>query len=81
MEVRLQASNDALRKLKGKKFDEAFLKQIIEDHVAMIGLFNTESLVVADKDLNDWVVKSQPVLQKNLEKARDLVAKIAKEKY
>jgi putative membrane protein len=72
--------NTALGKKKGKDFDQTFLKQIVDDHTAMIKLFDAESKVVADQALKDWVNKTIPTLQKNLDKAKELEAKIAKMK-
>jgi putative membrane protein len=75
------ALNAHLATLKGKNFDQTFLKQVIDDHTAMIKLFNAEAQVVSDKDLKKWVADTTPVLQSHLDKATALQTKIGKEKY
>jgi putative membrane protein len=81
VDVGMANLNTALGKKTGKNFDQTFLKQIIDDHTAMIKLFEDESKVVADKDLKEWVNKAIPILQKNIQKAKELQTKIASQKY
>jgi putative membrane protein len=78
IKIEVAAANDALQKLKGKQFNRTFLQHIIDDHMAMIVLFDAESKIVADADLRSWVDKNRPKLQSHLDKARELQGKIGK---
>jgi putative membrane protein len=78
IEIKVVAANDALAKMKGKEFNRTFLQHIIDDHVAMLVLFDAESKVVTDADLKGWVNKNRPTLQAHLDKAKELIAKVGK---
>jgi putative membrane protein len=78
VQITVAAANDALAKLKGKEFNRTFLQHVIDDHVAMLVLFDAESKVVSDADLRAWVDKNRPKLQSHLDKAKELQAKFAK---
>jgi putative membrane protein len=78
IEIKVVAANDALAKMKGKEFDRTFLQHIIDDHIAMLVLFDAESKVVSDADLRAWVDKNRPILQGHLDKAKELMTKVGK---
>jgi putative membrane protein len=78
IEIKVVAANDALAKMKGKEFNRTFLQHIIDDHVAMIVLFDAESKVVTDDGLRAWVDKNRPKLQAHLDKAKELQTKLGK---
>jgi putative membrane protein len=72
--------NDRLKTLKGKNFDETFLKQVIDDHTAMITAFDTEAKIVADDDLKKWVQDYLPLLHNHLTKANELLHQLGGKK-
>jgi predicted outer membrane protein len=75
------AQNDALEKLSGKKFDQAFLERVAADYTAMILLYDAESRIVADDGLRRWIDKVVPILHAHLDQARKLEGQIARLKY
>jgi putative membrane protein len=68
--------NEALSKLKGGEFDRVFLQHVIDDHNAVILLFDAEAGVVQDDDLRQWVAKIRPKLQGEVTKAQELMADV-----
>ena len=68
--------NETLSKLKGGEFDRLFLQHVIDDHKAMILLFDAEAAVVQDDDLRAWVAKIRPNLQAEATKAQQLMAEV-----
>ena len=68
--------SETLSKLKGGEFDRVFLQHVIDDHNAMILLFDAEAAVVQDDDLRQWVAKIRPKLQAHVTKAQQLMAEV-----
>lgn len=68
--------NETLSKLKGGEFDRVFLQHVIDDHNAMILLFDAEAGVVKDDDLRQWVAKIRPRLQAEVTKAQQLKGEV-----
>ena len=68
--------NETLSRLKGGEFDRVFLQHVIDDHNAMILLFDAEAAVVQDGDLRQWVAKIGPKLQAHVARARELMAEV-----
>lgn len=70
------ADSDTLSKLKGGEFDRVFLQHVVDDHNAMILLFDAEAAVVQDDDLREWVAKIRPKLQSHVAEAQRLMAEV-----
>jgi putative membrane protein len=81
VEVRLTELHNKLASMSGKNFDEAFLRQVIEDHFKMISKYDAEAAIVGDPDLQDWVAKTLPVLHNHIVMAKELQAKLARVNY
>ena len=63
-------------KLTGKSFDQAFVKQMVDDHTSTIKAFENESKNGTDADLKSWVDKTLPTLRDHLKMAQDLQKKV-----
>jgi putative membrane protein len=74
--------NDAMAQintLKGKKFDVAFLKEMIADHTQMSKMLrNAESKLDDAPDVKKLVMETIPVIERHLSKANDLLKQIQK---
>jgi putative membrane protein len=70
------ADGETLSKLKGGEFDRVFLQHVIDDHNAVILLFDAEAAVVQDDDLREWVAKIRPKLQAHVAQAQELKAEV-----
>jgi putative membrane protein len=77
------ATNDAfiairqLVALPEPQFDQAYARQMVQDHVAAIHLFEQATNDVPDKDLKKFATKTLPVLNKHYEMAQDLENKLS----
>jgi len=78
LEAKMKQTKERLMKLTGKSFDQAFLKQMVDDHTSTIKMFEDESKIAADPDLKSWVNKTLPTLREHLKMAKDLQAKVGK---
>ena len=76
VEGKMKETKERIMKLTGKSFDQAFVKQMIEDHTSTIKMFEDESKAGTDADLKNWVDKTLPTLRDHLKMAQDLQAKI-----
>jgi putative membrane protein len=73
---KMKEAKERLMKLTGKNFDQAFVKQMIEDHTDTIKAFEDESKNGTDTDLKSWVDKTLPTLRDHLKMAQDLQKKV-----
>lgn len=78
MEGKAKEAKERLAKLTGKSFDQAFVKQMVEDHTSTIKAFEDESKNGTDADLKAWVDKTLPTLREHLKMAQDLEKKLGK---
>jgi putative membrane protein len=76
MEGKAKEAKERLAKLTGKSFDQAFVKQMVEDHTSTIKAFEDESKNGTDADLKAWVDKTLPTLRDHLKMAQDLAKKV-----
>jgi len=76
MEGKAKEAKERLMKLTGKNFDQAFVKQMVEDHQSTIKAFEDESKNGTDADLKSWVDKTLPTLRDHLKMAQDLEKKV-----
>jgi len=67
-----------LSKLTGADFDQAYVKQMIEDHEKAIGLYEAYSKSGENQALRDFAKETLPTLRKHLEHARSVQKKISK---
>jgi len=66
---------DRLSKLSGAQFDQAYIKDMVEDHTKDVAEFERESKEGEDKDIKDFAAKTLPTLQEHLRMAREIEAK------
>ena len=78
MEGKMKEAKERLMKLTGKNFDQAFVKQMVEDHTSTIKAFEDESKKGTDTDLKAWVDKTLPTLRDHLKMAENLQKKVGK---
>ena len=74
--AKAKEAKERLMKLTGKNFDQAFLKQMVDDHTSTIKAFEGESKNGTDADLKSWVDKTLPTLRDHLKMAQDLQKKV-----
>jgi putative membrane protein len=80
VESKMKEAKERLMKLTGKSFDQAFLKQMVDDHTSTIKSFEDESKAAADPDIKKFAENTLPTLREHLKKAKDLQAKVGKGK-
>ena len=78
VEAKAKEAKERIMKLTGKSFDQAFVKQMVDDHTSTIKAFEDESKNGTDADLKTWVDKTLPALRDHLKMGQDLWAKIGK---
>jgi putative membrane protein len=76
VESKAKEVKERLMKLTGKSFDQAFVKQMVDDHTNVIKAFEDESKNGTDADLKAWVDKTLPALRDHLKMAQDLQKKV-----
>ena len=64
----------------GKQLDKDYMNGMVEDHQKDVQEFTDESQNAKDPDVKQWVSKTLPVLQKHLQKAQQVDAKLNKGK-
>lgn len=64
----------------GKKLDKDYMDGMVEDHQKDVQEFTDQSQNAKDPDVKQWVNKTLPVLQKHLQKAQQIDAKLNKGK-
>ena len=75
-EAKAKEAKERIMKLTGKSFDQAFVKQMVDDHTSTIKAFEDESKNGTDTDLKSWVDKTLPTLRDHLKMAQDLQKKV-----
>ena len=76
VEAKAKEAKERIMKLTGKSFDQAFVKQMVDDHTSTIKAFEDESKNGTDTDLKAWVDKTLPTLRDHLKMAQDLWKKV-----
>lgn len=64
----------------GKQLDKDYMNGMVEDHQKDVQEFITASQNAKDPDVKQWASKTLPVLQKHLQKAQQIDAKLNKGK-
>jgi putative membrane protein len=62
----------SLQKLKGPAFDHAYVKTMIDDHAATIGLFEDAAHTLDDAEIRQFVDATLPVLREHAKAAKAL---------
>jgi putative membrane protein len=75
---KMKEAKERLMKLTGKNFDQAFIKQMVDDHTDTIKMFEDESKVAVDADVKSFIDKTLPTLREHLSRAKELQAKVGK---
>lgn len=79
IEGKMKEAKERLMKLTGKNFDQAFVKQMADDHTHLIKEFEeTSKRTDIDADLKKWIDNSLPVLRDHLAKAKSLQSAVGK---
>jgi len=71
-----QSTFDKLNTLNGDDFDREFIDTMVSDHQKVIDMFQKQSQNSADPDVKALAAKMLPVLQKHLDAAKDIQAKM-----
>jgi putative membrane protein len=69
---------ERLMKITGKKFDQAYMKQMVEDHEKVLKQLVGALGTTQDADLKSWIGNTIPAVQQHLLMARDLQGKLGK---
>src|SRR5579864_6753876 len=64
----------------GKQLDKDYMDSMVEDHQKDVQEFTDKSQNAKDRDVKQWASKTLPTLQKHLEKAQQIDAKLNKGK-
>jgi putative membrane protein len=64
----------------GKQLDKDYMAGMVEDHQKDVQEFTDQSQNAKDPDVKQWVTKTLPVLQKHLQKAQQIDARLNKGK-
>ncbi|HSK44707.1 MAG TPA: DUF4142 domain-containing protein [Candidatus Binatia bacterium] len=64
----------------GKQLDKDYMDNMVEDHQKDVQDFTTQSQNAKDPDVKQWAGKTLPTLQKHLEKAQQIDARLNKGK-
>lgn len=64
--------NRQLQGLSGSRFDQQYLKNMVQDHKKTISLFETEAQAGKDEQVKDYAKNLLPVLQQHLAEAEEL---------
>ncbi len=64
----------------GKQLDKDYMDNMVEDHQKDVQEFTDQSQKAKDPDVKQWASKTLPTLQKHLEKAQQIDAKLNKGK-
>jgi putative membrane protein len=62
----------------GKQLDKDYMDDMVEDHQKDVQEFTDRSQNAKDPDVKQWASKTLPILQKHLEKAQQINAKLNK---
>lgn len=76
MEMKHKAAKTRMKMHSGDKFDKNYMEHMVTDHMEDVTSFREAKETLADQDLKGWVEKTLPVLEKHLEKAREVATKV-----
>jgi putative membrane protein len=76
LEVKHTAVKTMLKPLSGENFDKQYMEHMVSDHMKDVTEFREAQQSLSDQDIKGWVEKTLPVLEKHLEKAREVAGKV-----
>jgi putative membrane protein len=78
----MMAKHDSakLAKLKGAKFDKAYMDMMVKDHKKDVADFEHASKGAKDNDIKSWASTTLPTLQEHWKMAKDIDAKVGGKK-
>jgi putative membrane protein len=71
-----KAKYDSIALLKGRAFDEAYVKQMVKAHNEDVKKFEAASKYLVDSDLRGWAAQTLPTLKMHLQHVVDLNATV-----
>ena len=69
----------AMKKLKvfgDARFDNAYMRQMVEDHQKAVAMFENAASTAHDSDLKSWAAKTLPTLKEHLQLAQTVSSKL-----
>jgi putative membrane protein len=75
-----KAMYEKLSKLKGKAFDEAYVKGMVTDHEKDLAEYKAEMSEAKDPELKAYVEKTEPVVAEHLKMIKEIQSKMMGEK-
>lgn len=72
-----KATVDRLSKLSGAAFDQAYMREMVNDHNKDVAAFKKESTSASNADLKAWAGKTLPTLQEHQTMAKEINGKLA----
>ena len=79
VDAKEKATIDRLSKLSGPAFDKAYMRDMVNDHVKDVSLFEHQSTSRKDADLKAWIDQTLPTLKEHKDMAKDVAAKVGAE--
>ena len=67
-----KAEKEHLSKLKGAKFDKAYMQHMVQDHKTDVAEFQKEANSGKDSDVKNWASQTLPTLQDHLKQAQQV---------
>lgn len=67
---------EEMKKMKGKAFDNHYMKMMVDDHQKTISKFENASNTAADPDLKNWATQKLPTLRAHLDSAKAIQGKM-----
>jgi putative membrane protein len=71
-----KATKERLSKLSGKKFDQAYMADMVRDHQQDVAEFRKESKMAKDPDVKSFASQTLPTLEDHLKEARSIAPKV-----
>ena len=71
-----KSTMDSLKALTGADFDNAYVKEMVEDHEKDVAKFEEESKTASDPDVKAFAAKTLPTLKLHLEAIKAIQAKM-----
>lgn len=70
LSARDQAAKSRLQKLSGKNFDQAYIRDMVNDHTNDVSQFQIESKAARDPDVREFAANTLPTLREHLDMAK-----------
>jgi len=76
LDAKHQAMVDKMTKLSGSQFDQAYMKDMVEDHVKDVREFEMQAKNGQNTQLTTWAKNTLPTLREHLKMARDVAKQV-----